>query len=182
MTLLSAVLLALVLAGCAGHDEFDDAGNINVDGVSVLANYNEDDFADSPDLRANPDDVVTLQLEDPAGSYDDTLDTGDSMGVDVIPYTFLDTAERTFCWWVAGDDSATGSGSEMRLIDDATGTVVLQVEEGGDCVTQTIPVGSYRAVFQNFNSDDERDLVLILPDAMSASASQDAVRVAGARG
>ena len=174
LTLVPTVCVALVLAVCAGHDEFDDAGNINVDGVSVLANYNEDDFADSPDLRANPDDIVTLQLEDEAGGSDDTLDTGDTGG-DVVPYNFLETAERTFCWEVAGDGSATGSGSAMRLIDDETGAVMLQVEEGGDCVTRTIPAGNYSAHFNHGpDAEQERDLVFIVPQsAISALKSQD---------
>lgn len=175
LQLVAAAGLAILIAGCGDDGGRHDSGTVNVAGQSLLTNYNEHDFAGNPDFRANPDDIVTLQLEDPAGSYDDEFDTGLAEGVDVVPYNYLETTERAFCWKVAGDESQqqNHSGSEMQLIDDATGTMVLRVEEGGECVTQTIPAGHYSAVFRHGpNAEDDRDLVFIVPRSGSKAKTR----------
>ena len=173
--LVVVLALATVLVGCGGSGgdgQGDPAGD------AVLANHNEHHFAANPELRADPDDVLTLQLEDPRGGGDG-LDTGDAAGVDVIPYEFPETSERTFCWGIAGPGpaGADGAPSDLRLFDAATDEEVLRVEEGGDCVTETIPAGRYRVVFRNRPSPSgERDVLFIAPRVAAAAARSDGAK------
>jgi uncharacterized protein YjbI with pentapeptide repeats len=156
-----ALALAIVLAGCSDGDH----NGSSTSDQSPQVNYNEHDFALDPDLRANPDDILTLQLEDPSADEDDEVDTGEAAGTDVVPYVYVDTAERTFCWKVSDSELASGAPSQMRLINDANGDEVLRVEEGGDCVTQTVAAGNYHAVFDRTRASGDRDLVFIVPQA-----------------
>lgn len=162
----ATVLLTAGLAGCSDSDDGINAES----GESFEVSYGEHDFARNPNLRAQPDDTLTLQLEEPSGDAAGA-DTGDEDGVDVIPYTFAETAERTFCWQRAGETEPDGAPSQMSLIDDASGDAVLEVEEGGECVTATLAAGRYSAVFRNRPSaSPERDLVFVVPQHEGASA------------
>ncbi len=175
--------MALCLAAC-GDDDSDAITNLTLQ--SPLINYDENAFADRTELRAHPDDIVTLRLEDPSGNYEDALDTGEEPGVDVIPYTYPETMERQFCWQVAAGAEvppATGAPSFMLLVNDETGDVPLRLEQGGACIRQTIPAGRYSAVFHHGASGlPDRDLLFIVPQAGAATAAASPASAGGDQG
>jgi uncharacterized protein YjbI with pentapeptide repeats len=167
---------ALVLLGGCGDG--NDHAQPSDDGSSALhsavINQDEQAFALDPTLLANPDDIVTLRLEDPAGDYVDELDSGDEPGVDVIPYYFSETLERRICWEndPGADPVPVGVPPAFMELRHAAGELALRVEQDGDCVTQTVPAGHYRAVFHHgASARTDRDLVFILPQNQDDAAS-----------
>jgi len=163
-------LAALFGAGCGGHDG-DLAQDTSATRPSYRINFDEEEFATEPELHANPDDIVTLRLENPNGNYADALDTGEEPGVDVIPYRYFETKEREFCWETdpGAESPPNGLPAYMLLLDESQ-EVVLRVEQDGECVRQIIPAGTYSAEFHHGASvNDDRDLLFIVPRASGDS-------------
>lgn len=189
-TRLLALLFALVLsAGCGdgnGGGQSDPVEDQTAQPPYI--NYHENDFAAHPHWRATANDLVLVDLEDPAADARD-LDTGDAPGVDVIPIKYGDTIERTYCW--NGDPEQAGNERvphSMALLDDR-GKEVLYLEEDQPCVTQAIAAGDYTMVFTHGDGDgEERDILFILPgdrapsDQLPPETAQPAAAIAPGAG
>lgn len=168
-------LAAVLAAGCGGN-EGSLAQDHSATRPSFRINFDEEEFAADPELHANPDDIVTVRLEDPAGAYTNSLDTGAEPGVDVIPYRYFETMEREYCWEIdpGAEPPSGGAASYMRLLDDA-GDVVLRVEQDGECVRETIPAGTYTAEFHHgASANGDRDVLFIMPRESAENRAQSA--------
>jgi len=57
----------------------------------------ENDFADDPSLRADPDKQIIVDFLEPPDADTPENDTGD-VGNDLIPLRYDRTVENAFCW------------------------------------------------------------------------------------
>lgn len=135
----------------------------------------EQEFVSNTNLRAYPGAVVVVELEN-LNSPPDTLhrDTG-TRGVDIIPYTYLETHEHHFRL-AAGSSSEKSSGFSPRfkskLVNESSGATIYELTPDNDSVVVTIPAGNYQLYLTSlveFGTDSlESQTVFIQPDTIFA--------------
>ena len=141
------LVLPLFILAC------DDNSN-SINGTALT----ENDFVQDSALRADPEKgVIVTFLESPDSEAPEN-DTGE-VGTDVIPVTFRQLVERTFCW--DGDDP---DAMEFMEIRDSEGNLVLGVEANGDCITQVIQPGDYVMIFNHDGRSEDTHPIFIIPD------------------
>ncbi|MBS1493075.1 MAG: pentapeptide repeat-containing protein [Bacteroidetes bacterium] len=125
----------------------------------------EAEFADDTNLVADPRAVVLVHLEHLPAPIDPTHHDTDSLGIDIIPYRFTETAVHTYR---IGDSSHF----KITLINKATRTIVFQLNPVNNFIRDTIPAGDYLIVLRSlmeFTGDSVRHQnVFIQPDRDSA--------------
>ena len=126
LTLFSVLLLLTVITAC-------DNDNDNQE-IQVLT---ENNFADDGSLRANFENNNLVKFLEHPGNQTTAKDTGDT-GSDIIPVSYSETTEHTFCW----DDSDPESEHTMTLLD-SEGFEILSLQANDECVTGIIEAGDY---------------------------------------
>lgn len=121
----------------------------------------EQEFSSFPDLKADAGAVVVLDLEGLNSPSAMIGDTG-PIGEDIIPYTYIETAEHRFTI----DDS---SALKIKLVSDATGLSVLELNPGGSAYV-SIPAGNYKlhvTALYNYSVDEPASTVFIQANTRS---------------
>lgn len=163
----AAALLLAAFTGCGSGDDDGlppppavNAGAVN--GVSLRSSLHLQDFLHDHTLRANPDDLLVLDLDnhERPGLGSHGLPRSGRL---LIPYVFHESIERRICW--EGREWESDGGTPHHLVlRDGDGREVLYVEEGGDCVTAMIAAGHYTATFQHgAGRANHRDILFVIP-------------------
>ncbi len=117
----------------------------------------ENDFSEDSSILADADDGIVVDfLESPAAEKPEQ-DT-DEAGIDVIPYTYDQTFENTFCW----EDEDQGA-EHFMILADSDGLEVLMVEANGDCVTAVIEEGDYEMRLHHDGRSEDPLAIFIQP-------------------
>lgn len=165
----AAAAVALLLAACGGGDDGDSGAEPR---AGTLSFYTGERFAADPRHVANPEHGVLVVLRDPAQLGGRTGTALEQLGVDLVPYDFMETAPRTYCW--DGEAlQAAGAGAPHRMVlRNEARREVLEVVEGGPCVTRTIRAGRYTAVLHfGVGRASARDLVFLMPQREAPAAA-----------
>jgi uncharacterized protein YjbI with pentapeptide repeats/predicted small secreted protein len=151
ISLIALLLLASIsFIGCN-----DDGGGGSSQGTQALT---ENDFANDPSLRADPEKGVIVDFLEPPDADIPQNDTGD-VGNDTIPLRYTRTVEDTFCW---EDDNS--EAMDYMVLSDGEGNEVLRVDVNGDCVTDTIEAGDYVMTLYHDESMGDTLPVFIIPN------------------
>ncbi len=121
----------------------------------------ERDFADK-NLKAEPDEIIIVNLEDLHSPIDPLIFDTDLIGIDIIPYTYIDTVEQTL---TIGDSSYF----TISLINENTKQVVYELTLQHNNITVTVPAGDYLMVITSLEEYKQSDssasqLIFIQPD------------------
>jgi hypothetical protein len=147
ISFLSLISLGLI-GGCS-----DNGG-----GQSDAQALTENDFADDPTLRYNPEKGVVVDFLEPPGSEAPENDTGEA-GVDEIPITYEETVEQTFCW--EDEDADAMHFMELR---DGEESLILTVQANGNCVTEVIEAGNYLMSIHHDGRIDDTLPIFLIPN------------------
>jgi len=150
--LLFVLLLGFIslgsIGGCGNNGEEQD-------GTQALT---ENDFANDPSLRADPEGGVIVKFLEPPNSEENENDTG-GVGIDTIPYKYTKTLSNTFCW----EDEDGDAGHFMEL-DDSDGNEILRIDVNGECVTVVIEAGDYVMTIHHDGRIEITHPVFIIPN------------------
>ena len=147
LTLFSLLFIVTLVTAC-------DNDNNDQDIIEVLT---ENDFAENETIRADFMKHNIVKFLEPPGVTQVSRDTGD-VGSDVIPITYADTVEHTFCW----EDENTDSEHFMELAD-TEGSLVLQLEVNDDCITEVIQAGDYfLTIYHDGLSEDSHSIFIYI--------------------
>ncbi|RZT97997.1 pentapeptide repeat-containing protein [Rivibacter subsaxonicus] len=179
--LAAATLCTAVLLVACGGDDDEEAVPASAPRVSTQSFYTGGHFLADSRLAANPDNGVLVVLHNPAQLGASAAAALDKLGFDVVPYDFLDTGPRTYCWDGAARQAAGGGVPHRMVLRDEARREVLVVEEGGPCVTQTIAAGRYTALLRfGEGRSSALDLVFLMPQQDTAARALAASRAAAA--
>ncbi len=154
LTLFSVFFIIALVAAC-------DNDSNNQDIVEVLT---ENDFAEDDTIRADFEEHNIVKFLEPPDSEQVTKDTGDT-GTDIIPVSYTNTVEHTFCW----EDDNEESEHFMEL-SDAEGSSILQLEVN-NCITEIIQAGDYTlTLFHDGLSEDIHSIFLNRDDTLEQQA------------
>lgn len=129
-----------------------DNDNTNQDIIQVLT---ENDFAEDETLRADFNKHNIVKFLEPPVVDQVSKDTG-NLGFDVIPVTYTDTVEHTFCW----EDDNPDSEHFMELSDNE-GSLVLQLIVNDECITEVIGAGDYfLTIYHDGLSEDSHTIFI----------------------
>lgn len=123
---LTVLLLLVSFTACDNNNDNDE--------IQVLT---ENNFADDDLLRANFNNNNLVKFLEHPGNQTTAKDTGDT-GSDIIPVTYNEITENTFCW----NDSDPDSEHTMTLFD-SEGMEIFSLQANGNCITQIIEAGEY---------------------------------------
>ena len=117
----------------------------------------ENDFANDPELFANPEKgVVVSFLESETASESENI-TG-RLGFDLIPFRYTQTVNHTFCFEDDNDASA-----HLMVLQDSDGQEVLRASANGGCVTGVLEAGDYEVVLVHGEHVEGIEPVFLIP-------------------
>lgn len=123
--LLFVLLLGLISLGVIGGCSDNDGGQ-NTQALT------ENDFADDPTLRDDPERGIVIDFLEPPGSDTPENDTGE-VGIDEIPVSYRQTLEQTICW----EDEDEEAMHFMELLD-SEGVEILKVDVNGELLRMSM--------------------------------------------
>ncbi|MBS1494703.1 MAG: pentapeptide repeat-containing protein [Bacteroidetes bacterium] len=145
-----------VLSGCS-DTLTNSTGTVTENQTKV-----EREFSLSSVLKASPDELIVVDLED-LNSPSVSGDTG-PVGEDVIPYTYTKDINQEF-------RVAPFSTFKIKFVSDATGDTLAQVFPGG-FAQLSVPAGNYKLHLISFDSYSSSDLssnIIFIKPSVSGS-------------
>ena len=155
LRILFLVALASLLAGCNSNS---DTSEYSQAGIEKKA-YTEDEFLHGDVQSISPLDSIAIVFLEPETDTEQVNDSS-GKGIDVIPYTYPQKVQHTFCWHDE-DDTA----DHYMNLQDQNGMEILRVFANGDCATEDIEAGDYNAYFYHDNRTAATFPVFMIPDA-----------------
>ena len=157
LTLLSVFLIVAIFSACDNDSETQE----------LLQALSENDFAADQELRIDPNNrVLATFLENP-GSDNEDNDTGEK-GMDIIPLSYSDITNQTFCW---KDDNEDASHNMVLL--NGQGMEILDLQVNGNCVTSEIEAGEYEIVLTHDNLSQTTHPVFFQPQEEETQAANE---------
>ena len=148
----------ILLFGFISLGAIGGCSNNNGGGQDPSQALTENDFANDPALRDNPEEGVVVDFLEPPLSEEPENDTG-VVGIDEIPVTYPQTVEQTFCW----EDGDLDAMHFMELID-SEGSEVLRVDVNGECVTEIIEAGDYVVTIHHDGMTETTFPIFMIPN------------------
>jgi len=155
------LLASLSFIGCGS----DGGGGSSQDTQALT----ENDFANDPSLRADPEGGVIVQFLEPPDSEKPENDTGE-IGVDVIPMTYKRDLNHTYCW----DDDDEDSEHFMILLD-SNDVEILRLGANEDCVTAFVDAGSYTMIIHHDARIETIHTIFIVPESGLVANNKDSI-------
>ena len=147
------LLLGFISLGAIGGCNNNGGGTSSQDARALT----ESDFANDPNLVANPQEgVVVLFLEHPDSEEPDN-DTG-NVGNDAIPYRYTRTLNHTFCFTDDNDGS-----KHFMILQNTDGVEVLRALANGGCVSARVEAGDDKVILSHGGHIDEIDPIFLTP-------------------
>lgn len=126
----------------------------------------ENQIAANPTLQVNADRDTYVTFLEPINTSEELNFTGET-GFDLFSYVYEMAINHTICW----EDEDPGAAHFMT-ISDSTGAQVLRVEANGECITQLIEPGIYKARVDHDNLSEIILPIFFVPQ-LSQVASKD---------
>jgi len=133
------------------------------DGTQALT---ENDFAEDPNVFANPASGVVVTFVEPPDSGKPDNDTGD-IGVDIILYRYNEDLNHTYCF-----EDENVDAEHFAILFDSEGIEVLRVEANGECVTEFILAGDYFLEITHDGNIEETLPIFAIPGQNGEQAAQ----------